>query len=144
MVNTDRAGEVEALLESAAVWAESRSDLRALALVGSWASGRPSEDSDVDLVLLSTSPELYVRRDDWLAGMGGGRVIRTQDWGVITERRVALESGLEVEFGIGTPEWASIAPVDPGTSRVVNDDLRALYDPDGLLGRLLSACNSRG
>jgi hypothetical protein len=34
-----------------------------------------------------------------------------------------------------------VAPVDPGTLRVVNDGARALYDPAGLLTALLGACH---
>ena len=34
----------------------------------------------------------------------------------------------------------STAPVDPGTRRVVEDGLRVVHDPRGLLAALLSAC----
>lgn len=114
--------------------------MRALALVGSWAVGTPRADSDVDVVLLTDSPSVYIEHDDWVAKVGGTRIVRTAAWGVITERRFALPSGLEVELGVGSPTWAAVTPVDEGTRRVVCHSMRALHDPDGLLAGLAAAC----
>ena len=75
-----------------------------------------------------------------MAELGSERLVRTLQWGDITERRFALASGLEVEFGIGLPAWAAIDPVDPGTQRVVIEGMRILHDPDGLLAALAAAC----
>jgi uncharacterized protein len=136
VVSRGRADEVERVLRTLTAWARRRTDARALALVGSWASGAPRDDSDVDVVLLTDSPESYTHRDDWLPEVGSVRLVRTLDWGGVTERRVALPSGLEVEFGIGTPAWASVDPLDDGTRRVACDGMRVLHDPEGLLARL--------
>lgn len=138
VVGRARTREVEALLQHLTDWARRRADVRALALVGSWAYGAPRDDSDVDVVLLTDVPESFVARDDWLAEVGGVRLVRTLDWGGVTERRFALPSGLEVEFGIGRPPWASADPLDEGTRRVVSDGIRVLHDPDGLLALLVA------
>ena len=127
-------------IERLSVWAQQRSDIRALALVGSWAYGAPQPESDVDVVLLTEAPSDYIERDDWLEEIGAVRLVRTLAWGVITERRFALPSGLEVEVGIGTPAWAAVDPLDAGTRKVVSDGMRVLYDPDRLLAGLLAAC----
>jgi predicted nucleotidyltransferase len=131
-----RADEVQAVLRQLTDWARRRPDVRALALVGSWARGTPHDESDVDVVLLTDSPESYVRREDWLAEVGGVHLVRTRNWGGVTERRFALQSGLEVELGVGTPGWASVDPLDEGTRGVVSDGMRVLHDPDGLLASL--------
>jgi hypothetical protein len=60
----------------------------------------------------------------------------------MTERRFTLLSGLEVEVGTALPSWAATEPVDAGTSRVVTDGMSVLYDPQGLLARLIDACDS--
>jgi predicted nucleotidyltransferase len=133
-----RTAEIEALLRHLTEWAGRRADVRALALVGSWAYGAPRDDSDVDVVLLTDSPESYTDRDDWLPEVGGVRLVRTLDWGGVTERRFALPSGLEVELGIGTPAWAAVAPMDDGTRRVASDGMCVLHDPDGLLAVLVA------
>jgi uncharacterized protein len=55
---------------------------------------------------------------------------------VVTERRVRLQSGLEVEFGIAPLSWAATDPLDAGTRKVVQGGFRILVDPDGRLTRL--------
>ena len=106
-----------------------------MALVGSWARGSARDDSDVDLVVL-----IETENDDWVAELApGAELVRRRDWGPITERRLRLPSGLEVEVGLATPSWAAIDPVDAGTRRVVADGLRAVYDPQRLLAELACA-----
>ncbi|MDQ4106018.1 MAG: hypothetical protein M3157_02435 [Actinomycetota bacterium] len=72
--------------------------------------------------------------------LGGLRIVKTEQWGPLTELRFALPSGLEVEMGIAPPSWAATRPVDPGTRKVVEDGVSIVRAPDGLLTRLLDAC----
>jgi uncharacterized protein len=133
--------EVEAFERSAAAWAEARADIRAAAIVGSWARDAAREESDLDVVLLTTQPAAYTDHDDWIAGLApGAGLVRTGNWGPIVEHRLKLPSGLEVEVGVGLPSWADASPVDPGTRRVVRNGIRAIFDPEGLLARLIDAC----
>lgn len=53
---------------------------------------------------------------------------------LLTERRLRLASGLEVEVCIGHPSWAETDPVDAGTRRIVSDGIRVLWDPYLRLG----------
>ncbi|MGP8066075.1 MAG: aminoglycoside 6-adenylyltransferase [Acidimicrobiales bacterium] len=134
-----RRAEVEGLLDAVQRWAGGQADLHAVALVGSWARRAARADSDVDLVLLTDAPAAYLDDERWIAAFGARGVVRTQEWGVVTERRVAMASGLEVEFGVTSPEWASADPLDAGTRAVASDGLVALYDPEGLLAELVDA-----
>ena len=131
---------MKAFLRRVSRWAAQRDDVRAIALVGSWARGAPGMESDVDVVLLTDSPASYVERDDWVGELGGGDVVRTLSWGAVTERRVRLAGGLEVEFDVAAPTWAAVDELDEGTRKVVADGMTAVYDPDLLLARLLAAC----
>ena len=140
MATDARTDEVEGLLQRVSRWAEQRIDVRALALVGSWARGASDMDSDVDLVLLTNVPSQYLEREDWFNELGRGQLVRTLTWGAITERRFRLPGGLEVEFGVGTPAWAAVDSLDDGTRKVVSDGMRVLYDPDLLLTRLSAVC----
>ncbi len=90
--------------------------------------------------MLTENPGAYVMDEGWITELGGGVIVRTKPWGAITERRIALPSGLEVDVGIGRPSWAAATPVDPGTRRVVCDGMRVVHDPDGLLRALIGAC----
>ena len=136
-----RREEVAQFLKRAAAWAAARDDLVAAAVVGSWARDSARGDSDVDVVLLTHEPTRYTNDDDWVAELApGATLVNTDDWGAITERRMRLFSGLEVEVGVGLPSWANTEPVDPGTRRVVRDGIKALHDPHGLVAALSSAC----
>ncbi len=138
-LSDERAAQIENVIARVTEWVAGRRDVVGLLLVGSVARGAAREDSDVDLIVLSTDPGRYAELG-WAAELGFGKPIRAQEWGAIIERRCRTGSGLEVEFGFGEPSWAGIDPVDPGTRRVVTDGCRPLHDPHGLLTRLLAAC----
>jgi Nucleotidyltransferase domain len=140
VVTEARQREVEVLLERLTLWAQRQADISALALVGSWARDAAASGSDVDLVLLTGGPVRFTDSDAWLPELGGERLTRTLAWGPVTERRFVLPSGLEVELGVATPDWAAVDPVDPGTQRVISDGMRILHDPEGLLAALAAAC----
>jgi hypothetical protein len=131
-----RRTEVERLLELVLKWASARHDVRGLALVGSWARGTAHMESDVDLVLLTLRVERYTDGDDWMRDLGCETMERTTAWGALMERRLRMPSGLEVELGVVPPYWAAVYPVDSGTRSVVEDGMRVLHDPDGLLRAL--------
>lgn len=117
-------------------------DIRGVAIVGSWAGGEPRMDSDIDIVVLADDPSPYVSADDWIAAALGddAPVIRTRNWGeALTERRVRLRSGFEVEFGFASVAWAKTDPVDPGTAAVVQHGCRPVFDPNLMIERLVAS-----
>jgi uncharacterized protein len=120
-------------------WAADRDDVLGLLLVGSYARDAAGPDSDIDLVVLTEETGRYAD-ETWADELNLGELTRVQDWGPITERRFITGTGLEVEINIGSPDWANLDPVDPGTHRVVADGARVLHDPEGLLADLERAC----
>jgi hypothetical protein len=80
----------------------------------------------------------------WFSAFGENvDLVRCSDFGAIQERRLRLGDGLLVEVGIGSPDWAAVNPVDPGTARVVRDGFLSLYDPNGVLAVLRRAIASQ-
>jgi predicted nucleotidyltransferase len=130
------------MLDRITRWAASRSDVIGLLLVGSHARGTARIDSDIDVVLLTTDPARYTENEAWASDLRLPNLIRQQVWGAITERRFVTDSGLEIEIGIGSPNWANTAPVDPGIRRVITDGAVILLDPAGVLAGLLNACRT--
>ena len=116
VITADRVAEYDDVVRSVIAWASGQRDIVAVAVVGSWARGEAHMGSDVDLVVVTDDKERYLSDDSWvaLALDEPAETIRTRDWGPLTERRVSLPSGLDVEFGFVPPSWASTAPVDPG------------------------------
>lgn len=142
MVSASRTAECQDILSSAKKWAESESSIVALGLIGSWARGNQNIESDVDLLVLTPRELTFTDTDAWVEAAVGQSipVVRRAEWGALTERRLRLPSGLEVEFGFVEPSWASVEPIDPGTAQVARDGgLSPLYDPEGLLAALVEA-----
>ena len=136
-IEPQRQEEVSGVLSDVTSWAETRADIRAVAVVGSWARDAATMTSDIDLVVLTSDVGFYVSTDGWCDFLGPIESIRTAEWGVLTERRIRLPSGFEIEFGFAPLSWARTNPPDPGTLTVVRDGCLILRDPDDLLHSLL-------
>jgi hypothetical protein len=114
--------------------------------VGSWARAAAQMDSDLDVIVLTDDPVPFLGGAGWVESATGevAPVVRSQAWGpILTERRVRLASGLEVEIGFTTSQWSATDPVDAGTERVVRDGCQPLFDPDGMFRELLTAVAER-
>ena len=123
---------VSAFLDTFRRWASVRPDIEAVALVGSYARGTATEGSDVDLIILTSDVDRYLSDRSWVSLFGEAAECREEDYGRVTSVRAFYGSGLEVEFGLTTPDWAE-APIDTGTLRVLTDWMEVLYDPRGIL-----------
>jgi len=126
---------VEKFLASATAWAARQPAVKALALVGSHARGTARPDSDVDLLILGEGAAELVHHVEWTSRFGEVTRSTVEDWARVKSIRVWYADGLEVEFGVTTPDWA-LEP-DEGTWGVVRDGLRVLLDHDGVLRRLV-------
>ena len=141
MVTDERRREYTEVCDAVVNWVSERPDIRGVAVVGSWARSEPRMDSDVDLVILTTDEGAYLVSEAWAstAVSQPAQIIRTQEWGPMTEHRIRLASGFEIEFGFAPPNWAETNPVDPGTARVVLHGCVPLLDRDELFEKLLGA-----
>jgi predicted nucleotidyltransferase len=119
-------------------WARTQADITGVLLVGSHARGQAREDSDVDVVILAQTPERYLEDTSFAQRFGRVTRLEEEDWGRVTSLRVRYESGLEVEFSLTDPGWASLPP-DPGTQGVVSDGAQILLDREGELARLIAS-----
>lgn len=89
-------------------WAESRPDVRAVALVGSRARvDRPADRfSDVDVIMFARQPAALVREVAWVAELGRPIINCIENpqlgtdapWAPVLERRVLYEDGIELEM----------------------------------------------
>lgn len=99
-------------------------------------------DSDVDLVILSDRADRHLADLAFIDSITpGGQIIRHEQWGPMHERRVRLDNGLVVEFGVTAPAWAGL-PVDAGTARVLSDGCKIIFD-DGTVTAALSTLGIR-
>jgi hypothetical protein len=141
---------IDSILETVVSWAETRSEILALALVGSYARGEATTDSDIDLMVITHLPEFFRQNHDWMHDINwefvNYKILTFNDaqYGVVWSRHIYLTSlnnefnNIKVEISFGLPTWASINPIDSGTFNVVSRGCKILYDSQGVLTNLMS------
>ena len=130
------ADSVPAFLAQLRRWAAEQPAVHAVALVGSHARGEARADSDVDLILLVEAPEHHFAERRWVDTFGRPTDQAIEYYGTVRSLRVHYASGLEVEFGFTSVEWAK-SPIDPGTQQVIAAGMWVLYERTPLLSPLL-------
>lgn len=125
---------VSTFLSDLVRWASGRNDIVAVGLVGSWARGTATPQSDVDLVILSPNSDSYLRDPSWAGAFGTVARLRTEPYGASTSLRVHYEDGLEVEYGLTDEAWAAV-PLDEGTREVIRGGMKVLFERKPLLSR---------
>lgn len=123
-------------------WAKKQSDISGVLLVGSYAQNKARPDSDIDIMFFVSQIEFWLKDQEWLSLFGEVVSVKHEDWGAVKTLRTFYKEGLEVEFNITTPAWASIGPIEPNTYRVISDGSQVLYDPQGNLANLIRAVSS--
>jgi hypothetical protein len=140
--------EANAIVSAVSSWAIKRGDIRAMALVGSWARGNQGQVSDIDLLLLSDCAHEYRYSQEWLTEIdfrGSGYLLNSSEsanYGVVWSRHMHLLPPAEVELTFAECCWAQTEPVDGGTRSVVRDAFKIIFDKDKMLSNLVAAIMS--
>ena len=150
---------IDVILETVVNWAEIRSEIFGLALVGSYARGEARADSDIDLMAIASNPEFFRQNRDWVYQINWESVnceiltFNDAQYGAVWSRHIYLNkytakdstyvshnltSKLKIEISFGLPTWAAINPIDSGTFAVVSRGCKIIYDSQGILTRLIS------
>ena len=124
--------QVEVFLQGFIARATQQWSIEGVALVGSRARNTATEESDIDLIILTAERSRLLEDHDWLSQFGEVERFQKETWGTVETIRAIYKNGLEVEYNFAAPSWANI-PVDPGTRRVVKDGFKILFDPEGTL-----------
>jgi aminoglycoside 6-adenylyltransferase len=94
----------ELLTERVVGWAQTQHDIRAIIVIGSQArDDRPADEwADLDVIVVTTDPERYLSKTDWLENVGHPWITFLEKTGTgdERERRVLFEGGLDVDFAI--------------------------------------------
>jgi predicted nucleotidyltransferase len=121
-------------LDAFVAWASLAPDVHGIALVGSYARGAARDDSDIDLVILTEQPSDHLENILWIERFGPVEKHQTENYGKLTSLRVWYQNGVEVEYGITTPDWAAM-PLDAGTQEVMRRGIQVLFERGQLLSR---------
>jgi predicted nucleotidyltransferase len=129
----------ETFLRSIQEWANDESGIEAVGVVGSHARGTARPDSDIDLVILATTSDLYLDDNQWLGRFGDLQEVRNEHYGLVQSKRAFYSNGLEVEYAFATDRWFETNPIDDGTLKVVSDGCEILVDKNGRFSKLFEA-----
>lgn len=105
-------------------------NIESVILVGSYARGTSTENSDIDIVIITTDKVSMVENPAFTKEFGDVIKLQTEYYGACTSVRVWYGDGKEVEFGIVEPSWIS-TPLDSGTYKVLSDGFKIITDKKG-------------
>ena len=108
-------------------YAENSSHIESVLIVGSYARGTNKENSDIDIIIISSNKSEMVADQLFTQAFGEVHKQQTEYYGACTSIRVWYGDGKEVEFGIEEPSWISI-PLDSGTNKVLSDGYELIVD----------------
>ncbi len=117
-------------------FADEDPDILALLIVGSYARGTNTPDSDIDAVIITRNKQGMVENQQFTGYFGRVSRQQTEYYGACTSVRAWYEDGIEVEFGLVEPSWIA-QPLDSGTGRVLRDGYLIVADKQGLLDGLV-------
>lgn len=108
-------------------YAENTSRIESILIVGSYARGTNKENSDLDIVIITSNKSDMITNQDFTQEFGEVCKQQTEYYGACTSIRVWYSDGKEVEFGIVEPSWVTI-PLDTGTYQVLSDGYKLIVD----------------
>ena len=137
IVEADSVTEFEELTERFTAWAQQHDDVRGLAVFGSRArpDGPNDEWSDLDLIVIATDPERYLRDETWLAEVARPWVTLVHDAPIpgIEVRQVLFEGALDSDIVFLPPSVIGDYAADEDMAAVFAQGFRPLVDRDGEL-----------
>jgi predicted nucleotidyltransferase len=133
-INVKTIEHIRDFLDAFIAWASDQPDMQGIALVGSYARGEARDDSDIDLVILTDQPRKYLVHIQWAERFGTIEKHQSEDYGKLSSLRVWYRDGVEMEYGITTPDWAAF-PLDAGTREVIRGGMIVLFERWDLLSQ---------
>jgi aminoglycoside 6-adenylyltransferase len=146
----------EQLVERFVRWAETCSDIRAAAIIGSRARVDHAADewADLDIMVVTRDPKRYTSKSDWIESIGNPLLtfVEPLPIGGEMERRILFEGMLDVDFAIFPEEryrgmqqllQGVIPPeIAAQASNIFGRGMRVILDKDGMLAQLQTLISS--
>ena len=117
-------------------WAATENGIQAVALIGSHARKTATAESDVDLIVVISLPNIYLEHKQWASLFGSVDREQIEEYGKCMSLRVWYSDGLEVEYGFVDESWSAL-PLDEDTRRIVSDGMTVMYERKPLLSPLM-------
>jgi predicted nucleotidyltransferase len=116
-------------------WAATEAGIHAVALIGSHARDTATSESDVDLIVVTSPPNIYLEFRQWTSLFGNVLRDQMENYGKCTSLRVWYDEGFEVEYGFVDESWAAL-PLEEGTRKIIADGMKIMFERKPLLSIL--------
>lgn len=123
------------IIDSARKLADNDCRIDSVILVGSYARGAETVDSDIDFVIITACKDELLKDESFIKAFGEVKECRIEYYGACTSLRVWYDSGAEVEFGFVRPSWISL-PLEEGTDAVLKGGWKVLNDKKGYFNKI--------
>lgn len=118
---------LEKFFEELKEYAKNTSHIESIIVVGSYARGTNKENSDIDIVIITSNKTGMIADQKFVQKFGSVCKQQTEYYGACTSIRVWYKDGKEVEFGMVDPSWIA-RPLDCGTFKVLSDGYKIVID----------------
>jgi len=126
---------VDAFLFEFKRWAATEQGIHGVALIGSRAGETATGNSDVDLIVVVSPPNIYLQHTQWTRLFGTVLRDHQESYGKCASLRVWYDEGFEVEYGFVDESWAML-PADEDTRKIVSDGMKVMFERKPLLSLL--------
>jgi len=116
-------------------WAATEAGIHAVALIGSHARETATENSDVDLIVVVSPPNIYLQHKQWTCLFGTVLRDHLESDGKWASLRVWYDEGFKVEYGFVDESWAAL-PADEDIRKIVSDGMKVMFERKPLLSLL--------
>ena len=118
---------IEKIFNELKAFAENIPHIEIVIIVGSYARGTNKENSDLDIVIITSNKSGMIENQEFTQIFGEVCKQQTEYYGACTSIRAWYKDGKEIEFGIVEPSWISM-PLDSGTYKVLSDGYKIVID----------------
>jgi len=109
---------------------ECRSDVFGILLVGSYARKAEKNNSDVDVVIITSDEKYYYETDEWISELGEYLQTDKEKWWIVSTIKVHF-SNIEVEFNFAGLEWLKTTK-EKSTNWLLSDGYVVLYERNSI------------
>ena len=121
---------LERFLSKLKTYGEDTSYIESIVLVGSYANGREKEDSDIDIVIITSNKASMIKNPNFINEFGNIAKKQIEYYKACTSIRSWYKDGKEIEFGIVDSSWIK-PPLDKGTYNVLSNGYEVIIDKKG-------------
>ena len=101
--------------------------IESIIIVGSYANGTYRQDSDIDVVIITSNKSEMVAKPNFVQEFGDVYKKQTEFYGACTSIRAWYKDEREIEFGLVDPSWIK-RPLDDGTKKILQNGYKIIFD----------------